>query len=159
MRKILIFMLMLMLPALAQSQFIEESSQVASTSKSGFGMRPAPTPFSLLDFSRVRWSHSYSVSYFSSGPGSSTTGLLSSTMFYDFSPKLSLALNLGLVHDPGALFGNRARAANSSLLPGFALDYHPSDKFRMSIIFQQFNSGNSPYYGRSRGLFGSTSPY
>jgi hypothetical protein len=80
-------------------------------------------------------------------------------MFYDFSPKLTLALNLGLAHDPGALFGNGARTANSSFLPGFALDYHPSDKFRMSIIYQQFNGGYAPYYRQSRRWLAPTSPY
>lgn len=159
MRKVLFFILIVLLPTLALSQFIEESSQVGTNSKVSFGLRPAPTPFSLLDLSRVRWSHSYSVSYFSSGLGSATAGLLNTTMFYDFSPKLSLALNLGLVHDPGALFGNGVRNANSSLLPGFALDYHPSDKFRMSIIYQQVNGGYAPYYGRSRSWYAPTNPY
>lgn len=159
MRKLLIFMFMLMLPTLAQSQFIDESAQVSTNTTASFGLRPAPTPFSLLDLSRVRWSHSYSVSYFSSGIGSATTGLLNSTMFYDFSPKLSLALNLGLAHNPGALFGNGPRNSNSSFLPGFALDYHPSDKFRMSIIYQQFNGGYAPYYGRSRSWYAPTNPH
>lgn len=159
MRKYLILMFVVLLPTLALSQLIEESRQAASNTTTSIGLRPAATPFSLLDLSRVRWSHSYSVSYFSSARGSASTGLLNTTMFYDFSPKLSLALNLGLAHDPGALFGNGPRTTNSSVLPGFALDYHPSDKFRMSIMFQQLNGDYAPNYRRSRGWLAPTSPY
>ena len=73
-------------------------------------------------------------------------------MYYEFSPKLSLALNLGILHDPSALWGNGDNQA--SLLPGFRLDYHPSDKVSMSVSFQRYNGFYSPYTG-----FGQVRPY
>ena len=142
--------LALALPAAAQ--LVEQAPLTSDRAQSSFGSTPAPTPFSLLDLSRIRWSHSYSVSYFSGGNTSGTMGILNTAMLYEFSPKLSLNINIGLAHNPGALWGD-SRNNNSELLPGFLLDYHPSEKFRMSLGFQKF-VGNYfyPYY-YNRGIF------
>ena len=134
------------------AQLVEQAPLTPDKVQSSFGAAPAATPFSLLDLSRIRWSHSYSVSYFSGGGNSGTLGILSTAMSYEFSPKLSLNLNIGVAHNPGALWGDE-KNNNSELLPGFLLDYHPSEKFRMSVGFQKF-VGNYfyPYYS-NRGIF------
>ena len=134
------------------AQLVEDAPVPNEAAQTSFGSRPASTPFSLLDLSRIRWSHSYSVTYFSGGNSSGTLGLFNTGMLYEFSPKLSLNLNIGIAHNPGALWGD-SRNNNTELLPGFLLDYHPSEKFRMSLGFQRF-VGNYfyPYY-YDRGIF------
>jgi len=116
------------------------------------GTSPASSPFSLLDLSRMKWSHSYTLSYISNGGYSGSVGILNTTMFYEFSPKLSLNLNIGIMHNTGAIWGDENN--NATLLPGFMLDYHPSDKFtilfgmqRVSGLYPNYSYG-SRYYHR-----------
>jgi len=122
-----------------------------------YGVEPAVSSFSLIDFSRVRWSHSYSVSYFSGGSYSGGMGYYNSSIFYELSPKLSLTVNIGVSHNAGSLWGDGNNDA--SILPGFRLDYHPSEKFRMTLMVQKINvnyfSNNGYYYYRP----GLISPY
>jgi hypothetical protein len=118
------------------AQFSDQAELTSTgTGGTGLGVRPAETPFSLINLSRIKWSHSYSVSYFSGGNSSGSAGLWNSTMLYEISPKLSLGLNLGVLHNAGVLWGDGKN--NASFLPGLRLDYHPSDKFRMSVIVQR----------------------
>lgn len=107
------------------------------------GLQGAPNPFSLLDFSRMRWSHSYSISFFSGGTGSGSMGLLNTTMDYEISKSLSVALNVGVMHNSGSLWGDGRNDA--TILPGFRLDYHPSENFRLMLGIQRV-SGYGPYY-------------
>jgi len=120
-----------------------------SAARTDLGVRPAPSPWSLLDASRITWSHSYSVSFFSGGGTSGSFGMLNSSMLYELSPSLHLTLNLGVLHNTGALWGDGEYDA--TFLPGFRLDYQPSEKFFMSISVQQYKGYASPYYfGDSR---------
>lgn len=102
------------------------------------GVTPVLNPFSLIDFSRIKWSHSYSVNFFSGGIGSGSVGMLNTTMFYDISNSLSLSVNLGIAHDVGGNFRSRVGGNSASFLPGLNLDYHPSENFRMSFSFQRY---------------------
>ena len=131
-----------LLAASVAGQMSDMGSVKASSGASGLGTRPVSSPFALIDFSRVKWSHSYSVSFFSGGMGSGSAGLFRSSMFYEFSDKLSLSLNVGIAHT-GALWQTDARDA--VLLPGFVLDYHPSDKFRMTFMVQRVGGFYDPY--------------
>ena len=127
---------------------------------------PAVNPFSLLDLSKLRFSSSYSVAYGTSSLGSSSLGMLRTTAYYDFSPKLSMAFSLGVSHNPGALF-NKTQNADATLFPGFALDYHPSDKFRFNLNVQRtpylyrydnpYSYGGPGYYSGS--VFERAWPY
>jgi hypothetical protein len=132
--------LLLSLSLSAGAQFVENGVNQAESPS--LGLNPAQSAFSLIDLSRVRWSHSYSVSFFSGQSYSGSVGLLSSSMFYDISPKLSLALNVGVVHNAGAIWGDQNN--NATILPGFRLDYRPSEKFQMSLIFQRSNGQIAP---------------
>ena len=143
--KIFLTSLMIFLMAIsASAQFADEAKIEEINQNYSFGIKPAVTPFSLLDLSRIKWSHSYSVGFFSGGNGSGSMGLLNTTMFYDFSSKLSLSLNLGIAHNTGAIWGDGSSEAN--FLPGFTLDYHPSKNFRMSIGMQHYSGYMNPYY-------------
>ena len=152
MKTIISIFAVIILAASVSAQLVEEAPVPNDVAQSSFGSRPASTPFSLLDLSRIRWSNSYSVTYFSGGNSSGTLGLFNTGMLYEFSPKLSLNLNIGIAHNPGALWGD-SRNNNTELLPGFLLDYHPSEKFRMSLGFQRFVGNNfyPNYY--DRGIF------
>lgn len=119
----------------ASAQFSDKASLDRITRDNALGTRPAASPFSLIDLSRVRWSHSYSVTYFSGGGRSASLGIWNTTMLYEISSKLSLALNLGAAHNPGGLWTGADHDA--MFLPGFHLDFHPSAKFRMSVTFQR----------------------
>jgi hypothetical protein len=116
------------------------------------GSRPAASPYSLIDLSRMKWNHSYSISFVSGGEGSGSVGMLRSTMFYELSSKLWLQVDLNLLHNTGAIFGEGSGKAD--LLPGFRLDYRPSDNFSMSIGINQsrWHGVLSPYYFPRYGL-------
>ena len=129
------------------AQQAERAALTESTSKaqSGIGIKPASNPFGLLDLSRINWSHSYSVAFFSGGGRSASVGVWNTTLDYDISTKLHLAINLGVLHSPGALLGQTDSQA--SFLPGFRLDFRPSDSFLMSISVQQVSGHYLPYSG------------
>ena len=138
----------------AQQADVASLKDAKTNSASGLGINPAGTPFSLLDLSRVRWSNSYSVAFFSGGGSSGSIGLWNTSLNYDISSKLHLALNLGVLHNPGALWGRTESQA--SFLPGFRLDYRPSDKVLMSLSVQQVAGYYSPY--DSRRYYGGVGP-
>jgi hypothetical protein len=138
--------LVLAFSTLAVAQMSDRAELDRNTRTSGLGVPAAANPFSLIDLSRIKWSHSYSVSYFSGGGADGSGGLWQTSMYYEFSPKLSLNFNLGVAHT-GNLLSNSDRQA--AFLPGFTLDYHPSDKFRVSLMFQTYRGFNGPNVSRS----------
>ena len=128
--------------------------QTLDNAGSGIGVKPVGTLSSLLSSDRITWSHSYSVSFFSGGGTSSSLGMLNSTMNYRISNSLSLAVNLGVLHNTASLWGQGN--TDATFLPGFRLDYRPSEKFFMSISYQEYAGGyyySPSYWGRSS-LFG-----
>ncbi|MEW5795815.1 MAG: hypothetical protein AB1772_05595 [Candidatus Zixiibacteriota bacterium] len=139
----------------AQQADVASLKDSQANAATGFGLNPAGTPFSLIDLSRIKWSNSYSVAFFSGGGSSGSVGLWSTTMDYVISSKLHLAINLGVLHNPGSLWGRAESEA--SFLPGFRLDYRPSDKVLMSLSVQRGIGYYDPYYGRPYG--GRWSPF
>lgn len=125
------------------AQGIENAPATGSTVTNQTNLKGADSPFSLLSSSRIRWSNSYAVSFFSGGGRSGSVGLLNTSMLYEFSPKLSVGLNLGILHNPGSLWGDRNNG--SSLLPGMRLDYHPSKAFRMVLDIRSVSGAFLPY--------------
>ena len=125
------------------AQGVENAPATGSSVTNQSSLKGASNPFSLLSSSRIRWSNSYSVSFFSGGGRSGSVGLLNTSMSYEFSPKLSLGLNLGILHNPGSLWGDRNN--NSTLLPGMRLDYHPSNAFRMVLDIRSVSGALYPY--------------
>ena len=146
----ILFVLVLAGTLSAQQADVASLKESTARAQTGIGLTPAGNAFSLLDISRINWSHSYSVAFFSGGGSSGSIGLLSTTMNYEISSKLHLAVNLGLLHNPRALW-NRDTDGQASLLPGFRLDYRPSENVMMSLSVQRV-AGYSPYsysrYGR-----------
>ncbi len=154
--KSVLLSLLLLCATAAVADTAATPSTVPAPTNSSLSLQGAPNPFSLLDLSRIRWSHSYSISYFSGGSSSGSAGLLNSTMFYDISRSLSLSVNIGVLHNSGSIWGDSKNDA--TILPGFRLDYHPSEKFRMSIAVQRV-SGLYPYYYDRGGWFSPAYAY
>lgn len=150
----------LALAATVSAQSVDLASVEQVRNQDAMSQHSSLSPFGLIDLSKVKWSNSYSVSYFSGGGSSMSMGILSSAMMYEFSPKLSLTVNVGLLHNTGALVAGEN--TDPTVLPGFNLDYHPSDKFRLSLSVQTYRDGfgsdgsnymNYGYYNRWRDPF------
>ncbi|HOD66603.1 MAG TPA: hypothetical protein PK186_08970 [candidate division Zixibacteria bacterium] len=152
MHKLIVILATLTLAASAAAQMSDRADLEAAARANVMGIEPAKSPLSLIDLSRLHWSHSYSLSYLSGGGQSASVGMLTTSMFYEFSPKLSLLLNVGVAHNAGALWGEGV--SDATVLPGFMLDYHPSESFRMTVGMQSYTGGwYGPYYRRGS-LFG-----
>ncbi|MEW5924578.1 MAG: hypothetical protein AB1746_11380 [Candidatus Zixiibacteriota bacterium] len=147
MKKYFIFACLLTLAFVsnATSQMIDQAD-VQSAKQDYLGLNPVSKPFSLIDLSRVKWSNSYSVSFFSGGGTSTSLGYYTSSIFYEITPSLSVDMQLGIAHNPGALF-NRDVDNNASFFPAVNLDYHPSERFRLSIGVASYPGYYyNPYY-------------
>lgn len=139
--------LMLTLSATAQKADVAALQNVAS--QNPVGLKPGTSLFSLIDLSKIRWSNSYSVSYFSGGSASGSMGLLHTSMFYPISSKLNLTVDLGLAHD---ISGNlTASGRSATIVPGFSLDYRPSRNFSLSLNYRTYNGLIGPYGYRGAG--------
>ena len=151
---IIVFVVLLATSSMAQFSDVAEVNELSKTSS--LGSMAAKSPFSLLDNSRITWSHSYSVGFFSGGNASGSYGMLNSTMFYEVSSKLTMAFSMALSHDPGAFWGNGNQTA--TFLPGFMLDFHPSKNFNLRINYQRLDGQNPASYGYSNWPF-RVNPY
>lgn len=106
-----------------------------------------PAGGGLLDPNRFSISHSYSMSYSSGTSQSSWDGLYLSSMQYQFSVPVTLFLDMGLSHQPGALFNkgpvDNSMASESFVIPRVGLQYKPTKN--TTIRLQYFNmKGTSP---------------
>ncbi len=155
--KTALFLLMLLCTVAAAVQAQTAPAAPAPSSSSSLGLKGAPNAFSLLDLSRIKWSNSYSVTYFSGGGQSGSLGMLNTSMLYEFSPKLSMTLDVGILHNVGALWGDSRNSA--SVLPGFRLDYHPSETFRMILDVRKVTGAFFPYDGVGGFYRGPIYPY
>lgn len=143
-RKSICIVVLLLFAVSASAQLTDMASMEKFRKDNSLGFKGMSSPSSLIDFSRVKWSNSYSVSFFSGGRGSGSLGILNSTMKYDISNKLSLSVNLGVLHSPGSLWGNSDGSA--TFLPGFLIDFHPSENFHMRINYQRLGDYNPLFY-------------
>jgi len=141
-------MILVTVGGVALAQTVDEA-EMNNMKKDYLGMQPAAKPFSLIDLSRLQWSHSYSVTYFSGSDHSGSMGMYAASVFYELSPALSLDILLGIAHDPGALF-NQNTPVNAAYYPSIHLDYHPSNNFRVSVGFVSHPGFYNPYYFNKR---------
>lgn len=93
---------------------------------------------SLLDPSRLSMSHSVGFEAGSSSLGGYYMSHYTNHLKYSFNPKLDLKLDLSLVN-----FGTSSPSFklnddnNSRIIPGFTLDYHPSESLIIQVRYQQ----------------------
>ena len=103
---------------------------------------PAKSGFSLLDPNRFNMTQSYSFMYSSSKYGSQSLGLYLNSIEYQVSDPLQIRLDIGYMHNPGALVGNdNGYLGDGKILPGISITWKPSEKF-----FLQFNYREMPVY-------------
>ncbi len=138
-------LLMLITAGPAFGQMVDKA-EIQSAKEDYLGLNPVSKPFSLIDMSRLQFSHSYSFSFFSGSGTSGSVGLYTGSIFYELSRSLSLDIRLGIAHDAGALFGNSLETG-ATFFPAVNLDYHPSKSFRLSIGFESHPGlYRNPYY-------------
>ncbi len=131
-----------------------DKAEIQSVKEDYLGLNPVSKPFSLIDLSRIHFSHSYSFSYFSGGGTSGSVGLYTGSIFYELSNSLSLDVQIGIAHNPGALVNNNLET-DAAFYPAARLDYHPSNNFNISIGFES----HPGYYYRNPYYYNSYYPY
>jgi len=148
--KTTIFLLVTLLPVGAMAQMADQAEVKEITEKYDLGLTNRPS-LSILDWSRFDISHVYSIGYFSGGGFSGTQALYQGNVRYRIADPLTLHLNLGVMHDPGAIIGDKKFSENSRFLPSGWLDWRPSDNFRLIVGFETvpayYYGGNYYYRG------------
>jgi len=140
----LIFAIIIIVTGPLSAQMLDKA-EIQSVKKDYLGLNPVSKPFSLIDMSRIKFSHSYSFSYHSGGGTSGSVGLYTGSIFYELSPSLSLDIMLGIAHNPGALVNDNIQT-DAAFFPAFSLDYHPSNNFRLSLGFESRPGYNQNLY-------------
>jgi hypothetical protein len=107
----------------------------------------AASPFALFDMSRLTMHQSYSLSYFSGPAGGQSVGLYMNSIGYQLARPLYLQVDIGVMHDPGALVGHGNPSSGVHVLPNFSLRYTPSPKFNLMIDVRTMPGYNTPYAG------------
>jgi hypothetical protein len=110
-----------------------QSPPKSETDENLLGIKSDTKSFSLLDPSRVRMSHSYTFSYFSSGKTSGSFGVYTNVLEYQFSKPLTLTLSLNYLHQPLSVFYRDNLRIRDAILPNFQLKYRPNDSFSFTI--------------------------
>ncbi len=112
----------------------------------GNSLYNAASPFRLFDPSRLTMRQSYSVSYMTGGGVSRSVGMYMNSIGYQIARPLYVQFDLGIVHDPGSLFGGGNVSHGARILPNFMLRYTPSPKFQL-IVDVRTMPGSQGYYG------------
>lgn len=120
-----------------------QASDINSDGKNLLGVKSNTKNFSLLDPARLRIYNSYTFSYFSSGNTSGSFGIYTTTLKYQVSNPLSIALSLNYLHQPLSVFGRDDLRIKNSILPNFQLYYRPNNNFSFMINILTF----PPPYG------------
>lgn len=135
-RTTIIFIILVTLPFLASGQFKAQPKIPSVKSLLEGGKR------GLIDFTKIRMTHSYSMSFSSSGGRGATIGLYQNTMSYKISDPLEVKLKIGLVNNFQNSYYNGG--SGNQILYGTEVTYKPSDNFQ--IYFEYGPSVMSKYY-------------
>ena len=93
---------------------------------------------SLMDPTRLSMSHSMGFEAGTSSFGGYYMSRYTNHIKYQFNPKLDLNLDLSLVNFGTSSPSFKLNEDNSSrVIPGFTLDYHPSESFKIQVKYQQ----------------------
>lgn len=138
---------LLTVPLLAQQIDRAEIKQVTEKYDLGLSKRPS---LPMFDLSRINLSHAYSFGFFSGGGTSFSRGLYSGSMTYQIAQPLTLTLNLGILHDPSAIWGDKRIGNSARFLPSGWIDWQPSNNFRLSLGFETIPA----YYHTGYGMTG-----
>lgn len=119
-------------------------TKVSDYLRSGDGYGLGIQPLGLFDPSRMSFSHSYSMSYISSGGQALAQGLFMETIRYRLANPITLTFNLGYLHQPYSTFDSGVGPSQTGeFLGGASLTWRPTDN-----MFFHIEVANYPkYYG------------
>jgi hypothetical protein len=102
----------------------------------------------LFDSNKLSISHSYSLSYFTTGGNGYNQGLYLSTINYKFSDPLLMQVRFGYLHQPFGGSGNTSQEVNNKFFVQRAmLQYQPFKNTTLVIDYQAYPSPlMNPYY-------------
>ena len=92
--------------------------------------------FSFIDPSKLKMSHSVSMSYSSFGGESVLMNSYVNTIDYQFNDRLSLRTNLGIMASPYNSLPNNSFLNEQQFFGGAELNYQPSDNTFLSLRFE-----------------------
>jgi len=144
MKKMVLSLVLLLMAATAFSQSLSVPKDNTYLSKKSF---------SLFDPSKLKMSQSYSFGYYSGQGGSRSVGYYLNSLEYTFSSPLKVRVDLGFLHNPGAMLSNRSGVSRSgAFIPGVSIDWRPSPSFNFRLDVRQV-----PYtsYGGYNGYYNS----
>ena len=120
-------MIILSLPLFAQIDLPKPSFSLINSSRR--------SPF---DVSKLQMSHSLGFEAGSSNMGGFYLSRYTNHLKYSFNPKLDLKLDISMINYGSSSTGFKINNDNrSQLVPGFSLDYHPSENFNFKIEYRQ----------------------
>ncbi len=133
-------------PSSALEEYPGERLGLSATSGSSGG---------LLGFiDRDRLSHSRSLSFgyaSSSGAGGRQQGAAAYTDFFSYRLRSNLLLDLALQYNFSSSFRSATEERGQfSVLPSFALEYHPGDNSLLRFSYERFGPGSPLFSGRRR---------
>jgi len=138
MKKITVIILVLM-PALALAQSSSPLDAQSYVRKGGF---------SLFDPSKLSMHQSYSLAYYSGGGASGSIGYYMNSLEYRFSNPLRIRVDIGWIHNPSGLFsGGSSNLQKGIFVPGFSIDWRPSESFNFRLAYRSVPFGDYRGYG------------
>ncbi len=115
--------------------------------------------FSFFNADNFNMNHSYSMSYMTMGGRSMSVGLFTSSLGYQFSESLDAQVDVSMMHQPHNTFNSNMNHNPGVFISRAALNYEPSENFRMQFEFRQIPGGSyygygSPFYNTWYNRFG-----
>ena len=99
---------------------------------------------SLFDPSKLTMHQSYTFGYFSGGGGSGSMGYYLNSIEYNISNPLKIRVDLGFLHSPSSLLSGKSSLSKSGVfVPGFSMDWRPSQYFNFRLDYHQIPSYNN----------------
>ncbi|MCP4567613.1 MAG: hypothetical protein GY841_08545 [FCB group bacterium] len=137
----LVLLSLLVLPLTLTAQMTDQVEIKEITQEYDLGLSRRPS-VPLIDLSRLNMSHAYSISFFSGNGQSGSVGMYNNMMTYKLADPLTLTLNLGILHNPGSLWGDKSFSNDAVFLPSGWLDWRPSKNVSLSIGFETLPAYN-----------------
>lgn len=142
---IAIFLLLAPCLTSAQTESGSNSTKISEYLRSGDKYGLGINSIGLLDPSRLSLSHSYTMSYMSSGNQGVARGLFMETIGYRLSNPVTLTFNIGYLHQPYSSYGPDGPLESGTFVGGAALTWRPANN--MFLHFEVANYPSYPGYG------------
>ncbi len=149
MRTTVICLLLVIVPILGIAQFRQQPTN--NTSLDEYLRAPnhnlgfPSNVGTLLDPSRMHWSHSFSSAYATSNGGSILQGAFTTSMIYELSRPITLMFRMGYLKEAYNTYRPTGMANQGQLFGGFGLQYRPTRNTVFRFEFQQIPASNIAY--------------